>query len=76
MSNFQELYNADIARYGGNPELYIKLFLFLYRKAATVPFAPAKFLYKVIFRFWANRRGLEIAANKQIRGGAIFGTCI
>lgn len=73
MSNFQELYNADIARYGGNPELYIKLFLFLYRKAATVPFAPAKFLYKVIFRFWANRRGLEIAANKQIRGGLYLG---
>lgn len=24
MSKFQELYNADIARYGGKPELYIK----------------------------------------------------
>ena len=43
MSNFQKLYNADIARYGGNPELYIKIFLFLYRKAATVSFAPVKF---------------------------------
>ena len=76
MSNFQELYNADIARYGGNPELYIKIFLFLYRKAATASFAPVKLLYKATFRFWANRRGLEIAANQQIRGGAIFGTCI
>lgn len=76
MSNFQELYNADIARYGGNPELYIKIFLFLYRKAATAPFAPVKLLYKAIFRFWANRRGLEIATNQHIRGGAIFGTCI
>lgn len=69
MSNFQELYNADIARYGGNPELYIKIFLFFYRKAATASFAPVKLLYKAIFRFWANRRGLEIAANQQISGG-------
>lgn len=69
MSNFQELYNADIARYGGNPELYIKIFLFLYRKAATVSFAPVKFSYKAMFRLWANRRGLEITANQQIRGG-------
>lgn len=76
MSNFQELYNADIARYGGNPELYIKIFLFLYRKAATASFAPVKLLYKAIFRFWANQRGLEMTANQQIRGGAIFGTCI
>lgn len=68
MSKFQELYNADIARYEGNPELYIKLFLFFYRKAATVTFAPAKFLYKAMFRFLANQRGLEIAANQQIRG--------
>lgn len=72
MSKFQELYNADIARYGGKPELYIKIFLFLYRKAATVSFAPVKFLYKAMFRFWANRRGLEVAANQQIRGGYIW----
>ena len=73
MSNFQELYNADIARYGGNPELYIKIFLFLYRKAATVSFAPVKFSYKAMFRLRANRRGLEITANQQIRGGLYLG---
>lgn len=68
MSKFQELYNADIARYGGKPELYIKIFLFLYRKAATASFAPTKFLYKALFRFWANRRGLELSTNQQIGG--------
>lgn len=66
MSKFQELYNADIARYGGKPELYIKIFLFLYRKAATASFAPTKFLYKALFRFWANRRGLELSVNQQM----------
>lgn len=72
MSKFQELYNADIARYGGKPELYIKIFLFLYRKAATASFAPTKFLYKALFRFWANRRGLELSTNQQI-GGVYLG---
>lgn len=73
MSKFQELYNADIARYGGKPELYIKIFLFLYRKAATTSFAPTKFLYKALFRFWADRRGLELSTNQQIVGGLYLG---
>jgi len=73
MSEFQELHNADIARYGGKPELYIKIFLFLYRKAATASFAPTKFLYKALFRFWANRRGLELSTNQQIGGGLYLG---
>lgn len=73
MSKFQELYNADITRYGGKTELYIKIFLFLYRKAATASFALTKFLYKVLFRFWANRRGLELSINQQIGGGLYLG---
>lgn len=73
MSNFRELYNADIARYGGNPELYIKIFLFLYRKAATASFSYTKIFYKALFRFLANRRDLEITANQQIGGGYIWG---
>lgn len=73
MSKFQELYNADITRYGGKPELYIKIFLCLYRKAATASFAPTKFLYKALFRFWANRRGLELSINQQIGGGLYLG---
>lgn len=73
MSKFQELYNADIARYGDKPELYIKIFLFLYRKAATASFAPTKFLYKALFRFWANRRGLELSTNQQMGGGLYLG---
>lgn len=76
MNKFHELYNADIARYGGHPELYIKIFLFLYRKAATASFAPTKISYKALFRFWANRRGLELSANQRIGGGTIFRACI
>lgn len=71
MSKYKDLYMADIARYGGRPEPYIKVFHFLYRKAATTSWAPIRIIYKALYRFWANRRGLEITANKQIGGGFI-----
>lgn len=73
MSKFKELYNADIARYGGKPEMYIRIFHFLYRKAAVVSFTPMRLLYRALFRIWANRRGLEITANNQIGGGIYIG---
>ena len=68
MSKFKELYNADIARYGGKPEIYIRIFHFLYRKAATESFIPIRLFYKALFRIWASQRGLEITANNQIGG--------
>lgn len=73
MSNFKELYRADIARYGGRMESYIRVFHYLYRRAATVTFAPAIPFYKALFRFFANRRGLENAANQQIFGKNYIG---
>lgn len=73
MSKFKELYNADIARYRGKPESYIRIFLFLYRKAAVTTFAPLKLIYKALFRIWANRRGLEISASQHIGGGLYLG---
>lgn len=72
MSKFKELYRADIARYGGKPEVYIRIFHYLYRKTALSTISPIRLLYKVLFRLWANRRGLEITANNQIGGGYLF----
>lgn len=73
MSKFKELYRADIARYGGKPEIYIRIFHFLYRKAATASFIPIRLFYKALFRIWASQRGLEITANNQIGGGIYIG---
>lgn len=73
MNNFRELYCADIARYGGGAELYIKVFHFLYREASMASLPPIRFFYKALFRLWANRRGLEITANLQIGGGFYLG---
>lgn len=73
MSKFKELYHADIARYGGKAEAYMRMFHYLYRKAATATFAPARFCYKALFRIWANCRGLELTANQQVGGGIYIG---
>lgn len=73
MSKFKELYNADIARYGGKPEIYIRIFHFIYRKAAFTSFTPMKLLYKALFRIWASQRGLEISVNQRIGGGIYIG---
>lgn len=75
MSNFSQLYQADIARYGGKPEFYIKIFMYLYRKAIMTDFKPIKLFYKALFRLWANLRGLEISAFNQI-GGYLFRSCL
>lgn len=73
MSKFKELYNADIARYGGKPEVYIRIFHYLYRKAAFSTIPPIRLLYKVLFRLWSNRRGLEISTTNPIGGGIYIG---
>lgn len=73
MSKFRELYNADISRYGGKPDMYIKVFHYLYRKATVLTFVPMKLLYKALFRLWANRRGLELPVNQRIGGGLYIG---
>ena len=76
MSKFRELYYADISRYGGKAEMYIKVFHYLLRKANVATFAPMKLFYKAMFRIWANRRGLELPVNQLIGGGSIWGTHI
>jgi serine O-acetyltransferase len=73
MGRFRELYNADLARYGGNAEFYIRVFHFLHRKASETTIYPIRLFYKVLFRLWANRRGLEITANENIGGGIYIG---
>lgn len=73
MKRFDVLFQADIARYGGNAELYIKVFLYLYRKAIVIDFKPVKFFYKALFRLWSSRRGLEISAVNQIGEGIYIG---
>ena len=73
MSNFKQLYTADMERYAGRPSLYLRVFHFLYRKAVVTDIYILKLIYKVAFRFWANQRGLEIPVIDQIGKGLYFG---
>lgn len=72
-ASYRELYKADIARYGVKPDFYIRTFHYLHRRASSCNFLPFKIVYKILFRLWANRRGLEISANKLIGGGFYMG---
>lgn len=73
MSKFRELYNADIARYNGETGPYLRIFFFLFRKTAVTTFAPLKLFYKVLYKLWAHRHGIEIGATMQIGKGLHLG---
>lgn len=62
-----------MCRYGNKPEPYLRIFHYLYRKTATTSLIPIQILFKILFRVFANLRGLEITANQQIRGGLYLG---
>lgn len=73
-STFKELYSADIVRYGGHSNAFIKVFLFLFRKASTETNPFFRKLYRVLFGIWSNRHGIEISANQSL-GGALYRSC-
>lgn len=73
MSNFKNLFRQDMARYKYKPELYIKIFTYLLRRAQTTNHRVLKLIYKVLFRFVASSRGLEITTGTSIGGGLYLG---
>lgn len=73
MAKFRAYYNADLKRYRGKPVCYLRVFHYLYRRATFTSFRPLQLLYKVMFRFWSNRRGLEISTANAIGGDCIWG---
>ncbi len=60
-------YRQDLIRYKGHPDLYIKIWLYLYRKCFH------KKVYRILFRLWSNMRGLEISTINPIGGGLYLG---
>ena len=49
MTNFKNNYQADIKRYNGNADTYIRIWLYLYRKCCYCKTPILKILYKVAF---------------------------
>lgn len=50
MKSFKYSYQADLKRYNGNADTYIRIWLFLYRKCCYCKTPILKTLYKVAFR--------------------------
>ena len=73
MTKYRGYYNADLGRYGRKPGFYLRVFHYLYRRASFTSFRPLQLLYKLIYRLWANRRGLEISGLNPIGGGLYLG---
>ena len=73
MAKYRAYYNADLGRYSRKPEFYLRVFHYLYRRASLTSFRPLHLLFKVIYRLWANRRGLEISSLNPIGGGLYLG---
>ena len=71
MVHFRNLYRADLQRYGGNPILYIRVLLYLFRRAQTCKNHIVKNVFRVLYRLCGSRRGLEISSQQKIGGGFI-----
>ena len=69
---FRELYRADIGRYGGHPYLYIRVFLFLFRKVQCARNRLSKNFYRVLYRLVASHRGIEIGLQQHIGLGYAY----
>lgn len=76
MRNIEYNYRDDLKRYDGKAEIYIYIWLYLYRKCCCCKTQVLKILYKVAFRLWSNRRGLEISTVNPIGGGYLYRTCL
>lgn len=73
MSKFSELYKADVARYGGEPGPYLSILFFLLRKTSTTTFAPLKSFYRILFKLWTHKNGIEMDASPLIGPGLYLG---
>ena len=72
-SNIKTCFRYDLCRYKGKPEFYLRVFHYLYRRASFTSWLPLRILYKLLFRLWSRRRGLEISELNPIGEGLYLG---
>jgi serine O-acetyltransferase len=73
MSTFKSIYNKDLNRYNYQPSVYLRLFHFLLRKSSTSKFVLSRQIYRVLYRIWSVRKGLEIPATLNVGPGLYLG---
>lgn len=66
-------FEADMKRYNNKATLYIKSLLFSYRRYFVAKSFVTKMIWKLVFRFLASIRGLEISLRNEIGKGLYLG---
>ena len=72
MNTFRKVYNSDLMRYKGHPGGYVRVFLFLLRKAQYSSSLSKQF-WKILFRLHSQSRGIEISPLTKIGRGFYMG---
>ncbi len=76
-NEFKEKYYADKSRYEDNlhniARLYLRLFLYLFRKSNSIKNKYIKKIYIYIYMFVGRKHGLEIPYNTNIGKGLYIG---
>ncbi len=74
MESFNELYNGDIKRYGGEHiDDWIKKYLYYFRKSSTCTNSYLARYYRFRFRKLSEKHGMEIPARMKIGKGLYLG---
>lgn len=73
MSSFKELYQSDMARYGGKPDFWNRQFHYYYRKLTTCKNKALVTYYRLMFRRVCQKHGIEIPRVVTIGKGFYLG---
>lgn len=70
---FLELYKADLHRYNGNADLYIKRFHYYFRKVQTAKNSILKLYYNLRLHMIEDKHGIEISGRLNVGEGLYIG---
>ena len=73
MSEFNELYQSDLVRYGGGISSYLKKFHYYFRKASTTSNPILRLYYRFCFSRIKEKHGIEIYYATKIGKGLYIG---
>ena len=69
MIGLNNILEKDKKRYEGK----IPIFQVLYRKSQTTKYLPLKLIYKILFRFFRERKHIELSSDTKIGEGLYIG---
>lgn len=73
MSDFKELFEGDMKRYGARPDGYVKRLIRYFRRAQTARGKLPQLLYRALYRAHSSKHGMEIPWDTKIGRGLYLG---